>query len=94
MEIDNRVIENVAEVARLHLSDSEKKKFIPQLKEVLENFSKLDEVDTEGVNPAFHPIIIRNILREDIIEPSLKQEEALQNTKLKKDGYFKGPKAI
>lgn len=94
MEVDNQLIENVASLARLKLSDSEKKKFVPQLKEVLDNFSKLDEVDTKGAELKFHSVEIKNVLREDVVEKSLTQEEALANTKLKRDGYFKGPKAI
>ena len=94
MEIDSKTIEHVAEIARLKLTEKEKEKFIPQLKEALEFFSKLNEVNTDNVEPSFHPVEIRNAVREDIEGKCISQEEALSLTEHKKDGYFKGPKVI
>ncbi|MBS3132389.1 Asp-tRNA(Asn)/Glu-tRNA(Gln) amidotransferase subunit GatC [Candidatus Woesearchaeota archaeon] len=94
MEINESLIRKVAEVARLELTDSEIKKFTPQLREALENFSKLQEVDTKGVKPSFQPVEIKNVLREDVPKQCLTQEQALSQTKHKKDGYFKGPKVV
>lgn len=94
MKVDNELIEHVASVARLKLSKKEVDKFVPQFKEILDNFSKLDEVKVDNVEPSFQPVELKNMLREDRVEKSLTQEEALANTKLKKDGYFKGPRAV
>ena len=63
-------------------------------KEALEYFSKLDEVNTDQVNPSFQPVEIKDVLREDEEEKCLSQEEALSLTEHKKDGYFKGPKVV
>ena len=94
MEIDSKTIEHVAEIARLKLTEKEKEKFIPQLKEALEFFSKLNEVNTDNVEPSFHPVEIRNSVREDIEGKCISQEEALSLTEHKKDGYFKGPSVV
>jgi len=94
MEIDSKTIEHVAEIARLKLTEKEKEKFIPQLKEALEFFSKLNEVNTDNVEPSFHPVEIRNSVREDIEGKCISQEEALSLTEHKKDGYFKGPRVV
>lgn len=94
MKVDKELITHVAEVARLNLTDEEIKKFIPQVKEILELFSKLDEVDTKGVDPSFQPVEIKNVLREDNPGGCLTQKEALSLSEHKKDGYFKGPKAV
>lgn len=94
MNVDEEMIRHVAEVARLELTDEEVKRFVPQLKEVLDAFSKLQEVDTENCDPSFHPVKMKNALREDVPTECLTQEEALSCTKLKKDGYFKGPRAM
>lgn len=94
MKIDKELIKHVAEVARLKLTDKEIEKFTPQLKEALEYFSKLDEVNTDNTKPSFQAVEIKNILREDKEEKCLKQEEALSLTEHKKDGYFKGPKVM
>ena len=68
--------------------------FLPQFKEIIENFSKLDNLDTKNIKPSFQPIELSNVFRDDISKKSLSQEEALINTKHKKNGYFKGPRII
>ncbi len=94
MGIDKKLIEKIAKISRLNLTESEIKEFLPQLKEVLENFSKLSKVNTKNVKPSFQPIEVKNILREDKVEKCVSQEDALKNSKHKKDGYFVGPRAI
>ncbi len=94
MDIDTKTIEHVAEIARLKLTEKEKEKFIPQLKEALEFFSKLSEVNTDNIEPSFHPVEIRNAMREDAEGRCISQGEALSLSEHKKDGYFKGPKAV
>ena len=94
MEIDRKLLEHVAEVARLKLTDEEINKFLPQLKEALEFFSQLQEVNTNGVKPSFQPVELKNAMREDYEKKCLSQDEALSLTEHKKDGYFKGPRAV
>jgi len=94
MKIDKELIKHVAETARLKLTDKEIEKFLPQLKEALEYFSKLNGIKTDNTKPSFQPVEIKNALREDKEERCLSQEEALSLTEHKKDGYFKGPRAV
>ena len=94
MQIDAKTIEHVAEIERLKLTEKEKERFIPQLKEALEFFSKLSEANTDNVEPSFHPVEIRNAMREDNGGKCISQAEALSLAEHKKDGYFKGPKVI
>jgi len=94
MKVDKELIKKVASVARLELTDAEIKKFQPQLKDILDAFSKIDKVNTDKTKPSFQPVELKNRLREDKKGKCLTQEEALSNTEHKKDGYFKGPKAI
>jgi len=94
MKIDKELIENVAELARLNLTEKEKKEFTEDFKEILNTFSKIDKVNTKNTKESFHPVEIKNKLRDDLVEDSLTQEEALSNTEHKKDSYFKGPKAV
>jgi aspartyl-tRNA(Asn)/glutamyl-tRNA(Gln) amidotransferase subunit C len=94
MEIDRALIQHVAEVARINLTESEINEFLPQLKEIIKAFSEIQEVNTDNTEPSFHPIQLKNALREDKPKESLANELALRNTKHKKDGYFKGPKIL
>lgn len=94
MQVDKKLLEHVADVARIKLTEAEIERFLPQLREALEFFSRLKEVDTENIKPSFQPVEIRNALREDKEKECLSQEDALSLTEHKKDGYFKGPRAI
>ena len=94
MEIDRKLLEHVAEIARLKLSEGEIKKFLLQLKEALEFFSKLKEVNTDNIKPSFQPVELKNVMREDKEKECLPQDEALSLTEHKKNGYFKGPRAV
>jgi len=95
MEIDKNLIKRVANVARLELKEDEIEKFEADFKDILEYFKVLDEVDTSNVELSIHPIELQDVLRDDIPGKCLTQEEALMNSHHnKKDGYFKGPKAV
>jgi len=94
MLIDKEMLLRVAKVARLELTETEIEKFLPQMEEIIGNFSLLSEVDTTGITPSFQPITVRNHMRDDEVTPSLSQDDALKNSSSKQDGYFKGPKAV
>lgn len=55
---------------------------------------RLDEVDTENISPMSHSLDIRNVMRNDAVQPSLSQDEALKNAPEAKAGYFVVPKVI
>ena len=63
--IDRELLEHIAEVSRLKLTDEELERFTEQLKVILGAFREIDEVDTEGVKPSFHPSELKDVLRED-----------------------------
>ena len=86
--------QKIAKLARLNISPEEEEKFTEQMNNILGYFEKLSELDTEGVIPRTHPTDVVNNFREDIVIPSLTQEEALQNAPNKKNGYFKAPKIV
>ena len=84
------MVRRVAEAARLSLTDEELERYEQQLKVILEAFRELDEVDTEGVEPSFHPIELEDVLRED--KASKWVWDPLANSMHKEDGYFRGPR--
>ena len=94
MKVDKGLIEQVASVARLKLTEKEVKKLAGDFKEILEAFSAISKCDTKGIKPSFQPVELKDITREDLVEDSLEQKDALSNAEHKKDGYFKGPKAV
>ena len=89
-ELDGGMVRRVAEAAHLSLTDEELERYEKQLKVILKAFRELDEVDTEGVEPSFHPIELEGVLRDD--EVSGWSWDPLANSKHREDGYFRGPR--
>lgn len=92
--VDESDVRDTAENARLNLSDDEVEQLENDMNSILDAFRSLDELDTDDVEPAFHPINIDQKPRSDEPEDCLSQDEALSNTKNKEDGYFKGPRSV
>lgn len=82
-------ISHVAKLANLPLTDEEKKKFATQLEETITYVESLEKVDTKGVEPTSQVTGLENVTREDIVKPSLTQEQALSNAKSTYNGFFK-----
>lgn len=91
---DEKTIKKVAEIARLELSEREVKEFSADMKTILGAFRELEKIKTSA-EPAFQPIELKDVLKEDRLENCLDQKTALSNAgKNKEGGYFKGPKAV
>ncbi len=94
MPVTKEDVETVVALAKLQFSDEEKQKLIAQLNRILDYFAKLNELDTAHVPPTSHVLPLKNVFREDVITPSLSQEEALANAPDRWMDYFKVPKVI
>ena len=87
-------VEHVALLSRLELSEEEKKKYSEELSKILSHVEQLQELDVAGVAPTAHPLPMKNVFREDVVRPSLSNEEALANAPQKEDGCFKVPQIV
>jgi aspartyl-tRNA(Asn)/glutamyl-tRNA(Gln) amidotransferase subunit C len=87
-------VEAVANLARLEFNEEEKKQFTYQLERILNYIDKLNELDTEDVEPTSHVLPIRNVMRGDELKPSYSRAEMLKNAPYPIEGYFGVPKVI
>lgn len=87
-------VEHIAELARLGLTNAEKGRFRQQLSTILEYAARLQEVDTSAIPPTAQVIEQRNVMREDVVEPSLPREEALANAPQVERGFFVVPTVL
>lgn len=94
VEITEEFIKSVATNANLLLSEDEIKTFEQDFQDVLGNFEKLAKADLDDVNPSFHPVEIKDKIREDEVKPCITNEEALSNVEHKQDNYIRGPKIV
>ncbi len=93
-KIDEAQVGKVAKLSRLELSDVEVEEFTGQLRAILEYVEKMNELDTEGVEPLAHCLAISNVLREDCARESLGTEVALANAPQRDGDFFKVPKIL
>ncbi len=89
MALTSEEVLHIARLARIALSDADVDRFTAQLSGILDHFAALAAVDTEGVEPTAHPLPLSNVMREDIVAPSLPQAEVLANAPLSEDGYIR-----
>ena len=93
-KIDEPQVRKVAKLARLELNEAEIAEFTGQLSAILEYVEKMNELDTDDVEPLAHCLPVHNVLREDIPRPSLTNDQALANAPDSEDEYFKVPKIL
>ena len=86
-ELSRSDVEHVAHLARLGLTDGEIALLPGQLNHILEQYEKLAELDTDAIPPTAQTIELENILREDVVTPSLPREDVLANAPDAAGGY-------
>ena len=94
MEISRQEVENVAKLARLELTETEKSAFTKQLSQILTHVETLKQYDTTGVEPTATVLAQSNVFRADEVRPSLPVERAVANAPESAEGFFVVPKII
>lgn len=94
MSIQSKDVEYVAKLARLNLSDQERETFTEQLNAILQYAEKLNELDTDGVEPTTHVLRLSNVMRDDVVHESLSQEKVFRNAPEEENGQFKVPAVL
>lgn len=87
-------VAHVARLARIDLGEEELDRFAGQLAAVLDHFAEISSLDTAGVEPTAHPLPICNVLRPDVVVPSLDRDEVLAQAPAVEDHRFRVPRII
>lgn len=93
-KIDLTTVDEIAHLARLEFNDAAKTEILNDLNRMLGFIDKLNELDTENVEPLIYMTEEKNVLRADVPEVTITQKEALKNAPSKDSDYFKAPKVI
>lgn len=75
MKLSPKEIEDVAELAKLHLTEEEKERYAEELSVVFDYVEKLQEVDTEGVEITSQVTGLQDVVREDEIKDISKEKK-------------------
>ncbi|KSV58397.1 Asp-tRNA(Asn)/Glu-tRNA(Gln) amidotransferase subunit GatC [Acetivibrio ethanolgignens] len=94
-QISDETMEYVGILAKLSLTPEESEEAKHDMERMLDYIDKLNELDTEGVEPMSHVFPVENVFREDEVVPYAGgREEILANAPAKKDGSFVVPKTV
>jgi aspartyl-tRNA(Asn)/glutamyl-tRNA(Gln) amidotransferase subunit C len=87
-------VAHVAKLARLDLTDEELATFTGQLDAVLDHAADVEALDLDDVPPTSHPYPLSNVLRDDVVVPSLDRDEVLAQAPDVEDHQFKVPPVL
>ncbi|MDP4098093.1 Asp-tRNA(Asn)/Glu-tRNA(Gln) amidotransferase subunit GatC [Paenibacillus sp. P96] len=91
MNISLENVRHVAKLSRLNLTSGEEELMTEQLNAILHYAEKLNELNTDDVEPTTHVLHVSNVMREDEVRPSLTPEQVMRNAPEEEDGQFKVP---
>ena len=87
-------ISKYADMAKISLSESEHKKISAQVDRLIESFSALEGIDTDGIDVQVSVLDIKNVLRDDVAIKTVTRETLLSNAPEQYNGYFQVPKTL
>ena len=94
MEVNDAMVDKLANLARLHFDETQKEDIKNDLQRMIKFVEKLNELDTTGVEPLLHVSENINVLREDKVKGSISTAEGLKNAAVHDEQFFKVPKVI
>jgi len=94
MEVNDALIDNLSNLARLEFNATEKEAIKKDLQRMIHFVEKLGELDTTGVEPLLHMSPEVNVLREDIPQGSVTRQAALSSAPATDGQYFEVPRVI
>ena len=87
-------VEHVAHLARLGLTDDELARLEGQLNHIVDQYAALTQLDTEHIPPTAQTIELENILRDDVVLPSLPAEAVLANAPARQGQFIVVPSIL
>jgi aspartyl-tRNA(Asn)/glutamyl-tRNA(Gln) amidotransferase subunit C len=89
MKLSREEVMQIAELAKLSLTEGEIAAYAEQLSAILEYASRLEQLDTADIPPTANVLPLQNVMREDVVRPSLPREQALANAADAIEGQFR-----
>lgn len=94
MGLSPQTVQYVADLSRIELSAGELEKLSKQLESILAFIDQLKLLDISSTLPTSHILPVNNVLRDDVLRPSLTVDKTLANAPKKKGNFFLVPKVI
>lgn len=94
MKLSAKDVAHVAKLSRLSISEQDIDTFTAQFNDILNYAEIINNLDTTQVKATAQVLPLKNVLRSDVVFPSLPNEQALANAPEKIDGCYVVPKVI
>ena len=94
MALSEKDVEHISTLARLVLTQEEKEEYKQQLNSILEYIEKLNEVNTDNIEPTAQVFGTKLEMRDDVEKESATKDSITKNAPVEEEGYFTVPKVI
>lgn len=94
MRISREEVQGIALLARLELTAAEEAELVEHFDKVLTYMEKLNQLNTDGVEPTVHAVAVPSPLREDQVTTQADTDALLQNAPAREANFFKVPRII
>jgi aspartyl-tRNA(Asn)/glutamyl-tRNA(Gln) amidotransferase subunit C len=92
--ISRAEVAHLAKLARLAVTDDELDVFAGQLGQILDAVARVGEVARDDIPPTSHAVPLTNVFRDDVVRPSLSQQQALAGAPAAEEGRFRVPRIL
>jgi aspartyl-tRNA(Asn)/glutamyl-tRNA(Gln) amidotransferase subunit C len=89
MKLSREEVLHIARLAKVALTEAEITRMSEQLSNLLEHFEVLQKVNTEGIPPTAQSVALQSVMRDDVVAPSLSQDDVLANAPRREDDCFR-----
>lgn len=87
-------VARLAGLARIRLTEGEIERIAGELDVIASAVAKVSEVATPDVPATSHPIALTNVMRADVVVPTLDRDEVLAAAPASEDGKFLVPQIL
>ena len=94
MKVKNDDVKRVAKLSMFEISDDDMEMFRSHLENILQHVDRLNELDTENIEPSTYILDQKNIMRQDVVEEYGNREELLNVAVKTANGFFVVPQVV
>ena len=94
MKVTKELVDYVAQLSRLELTDKQNEKAQKELGAIIDYADTLNNVNTDGIEPLSHVFAVKNVMREDVVKESRDRDELLSNAPMRDEEAFLVPKTV
>jgi aspartyl-tRNA(Asn)/glutamyl-tRNA(Gln) amidotransferase subunit C len=92
--ISREEVAHLARLSRLAVTEQELDQFAGQLDVILQSVARIGDVAADDIPPTSHSVPLTNVYRDDVVQPSLTQQEALSGAPDSAEGRFRVPRIL